>query len=547
MAESFQTDQSDRVPVPGSLAPYSLDQVAPELRPQLEHAASTITTGLNADICHIYKLCSSQDVLQLVAGLGCPHGALHRLSVKPEPKSLEAYALTSHTTVVAEHLDRERRFPRPAVDLHRASSGLAVVIEGETAPFGVCSVYSRRPRSFSSGEIELVEEVSCALTELFRSARLVRDRARFAAVAMSVDEAVVELTLDGRIFGWNAAAETLYGYSIADVAGRPVSLLFPQAADQERAAMLDAVRSGRSKARVETVVRRRDGMTLDVELRLVPIVLTDGRVTAASMIARDLTQQRKADHERRELLDRLQHSQRMEIIGQLAGGLAHDFNNLLTIITGCSEFIQGRIADETVLEDLRQIDHASRSAVQLTRHLLAFGRRPVVRATELDLTEVVRSARGMLRRLVGPRVQLIVLEGQCAVFVRADAIQVERVLINLAVNARDAMPEGGRIFIESSHTTITEQQAGVRPDLRPGTFGRLQITDTGTGIEPSALTRIFEPFFSTKEDWRGSGLGLSTVRDIVELSGGFVTVESQRGEGATFNLYFPALELETAA
>jgi signal transduction histidine kinase len=265
------------------------------------------------------------------------------------------------------------------------------------------------------------------------------------------------------------------------------------------------------------------------------------------MIARDLTQQRKADHQRRELLDRLQHSQRMEIIGQLAGGLAHDFNNLLTIITGCSEFIQGRIADETVLEDLRQIDHASRSAVQLTRHLLAFGRRPVVRATHLDLTEVVRSARGMLRRLVGPRVQLIVLEGQCAVFVRADAIQVERVLINLVVNARDAMPEGGRIFIESSHTTITEQQVSDRPHLRPGAFGRLQVTDTGTGIEPTELARIFEPFFSTKEEWRGSGLGLSTVRDIVEQSGGFVTVESQRGEGATFNLYFPALELETAA
>src|SRR5262245_8268735 len=184
---------------PAGLQSYSMDRVAPELRPQLEHAAITISSGINADVCAIYKFCASKQSLQLVAGTGAGGSAPAVLAVGADPQSMEAHALVTRSTVIAEHLAHDPRFRAPAGDRSPVASGLAVVIEGETGPFGVCSVYSRRPRTFSASDIEIVEEVSFALTELFRSARLMRDRARFAAVAMSVNEAVVELTLDGRI------------------------------------------------------------------------------------------------------------------------------------------------------------------------------------------------------------------------------------------------------------------------------------------------------------------------------------------------------------
>jgi PAS domain S-box-containing protein len=524
------------------------DKVAPDLRPQIEHAAVTIAAGLNADICHIYKLCSSQNQLQLVAGTGCPTSASHQLALDLSRPSLEAQVLTAGTPLIAEDFAHDPLFHGTSLnDRHQAASGLAVVIQGESAPFGVCSVYSRRLRSFSPSDIELVEEVARALTELFRSARLVRDRARFEAVTRSVDEAVVELTLDGRIFGWNAAAEALYGYPHAEVSGQSIARFLSTGGALEHEALLDTASAGGTVGPIETVFRRSDRTSVDVELRVVPIVVSGTRVVAVSMIARDLTPQRKADSEKRELLDRLQHSQRMEVLGRLAGGMAHDFNNLLTVITGCTEFIQSRVVDATVLDDLRQIDHASRSAVQLARHLLAFGRRYEPRFTDLDLTAVVNSARGMLRRLVGPGIQVIVLDGERPVTVRADVIQIERILINLAVNARDAMPEGGRIFIDASHATIRDEFAKDHPGYRPGSYGRLQVSDSGVGMDSATLSRIFEPFFTTKDSESGTGLGLATVRDIVDQSGGFLTVQSEPGEGATFNIYIPSAKLEVAA
>jgi len=638
---------------------HTSEQVAPDLRPLLDRAALMIMNGLNVDICHIYKLCSASSTLQLVAGVGWTDDASYGLALGPGHQSLEAYVLNERAPVVAEHLVHDDRFPMtPLAAQQNAASGLSVVIEGETAPFGVCSAYSRAPRAFSPADVELVQDVTRALTATFRDAHHARDRARLAAVATSMSEAVVELTMEGMIFGWNAAAEALYGYSSAEVAGQSASLLFPAGDASEPVATLDTLKRNGTIGPVETIIRRRDRTLVDVELRWAPITLPDRRVVAASMIARDLTQKRKADcdlqmhadilahipaavvvwrlddpddasslrlvlvnqrhgkadgvpaddqigrrfgdvfrgaddpepyaavagsgqardfgersvgvadrrrsfhlqafplpdrcvgvvwhdvTEKHALLDQLQHAQRMEVIGRLAGGVAHDFNNLLTVITGCSEFIRSRVEDETVLDDLRQIGHASRSAEQLARHLLECGRQHIVRPTNLDLASTVRTVRGLLGRLIGKHIQLMVLEADRPVVVRADAVQIERLLLNLAMNARDAMPEGGKIFIESSLTTIALDQV-TRPELQPGTYGLLQITDTGTGIDAATLPRIFEPFFTTKEGRQGTGLGLSTVHDIASQCGGVVTVDSKPGEGTTFKVYIPAIKAIT--
>jgi CheY-like chemotaxis protein len=197
--------------------------------------------------------------------------------------------------------------------------------------------------------------------------------------------------------------------------------------------------------------------------------------------------------------------------------------------------------NELALKDLRQIEQAWTSARQLTRQLLAFGRGQVLRPKNLDLAALVRSVRGMLKPLIGEEVELMVL-GQDPVTVCCDAGQIEQALLNLAINARDAMPAGGKLFIESSTVLVSGEPLHGHGEVPPGAYGMLEVTDTGTGIDPATLSRVFEPFFTTKETGRGTGLGLATVHGIVKQSAGHVTVDSEPGKGTTFRMYFPAID-----
>ncbi len=251
------------------------------------------------------------------------------------------------------------------------------------------------------------------------------------------------------------------------------------------------------------------------------------------------------DTERKALEEQLQRSQKLEAIGQLAGGVAHDFNNLLTVINGYSAMLLARddVAGRT-REHVEQIQGAGQRAASLTSQLLAFSRRQVLQPKVLDLNQVVRNLEKMLRRLIGEDIELITRLDPAPQFVRADAGQIEQVIVNLAVNARDAMPRGGQLFVE-----LAEVDGGVaggrrRADLPPGRCSRLTVRDTGCGIDSETLPRIFDPFFTTKPVGQGTGLGLSTVYGIVRQSGGQIEVESEPGKGSAFLLYLPRAEPE---
>jgi nitrogen-specific signal transduction histidine kinase/CheY-like chemotaxis protein len=265
-----------------------------------------------------------------------------------------------------------------------------------------------------------------------------------------------------------------------------------------------------------------------------PVNDDTGAIAKYVLVARDVT-------EEKQLRDQLRHSQKLEAIGTLAGGVAHDFRNLLTAMKANAEFcLEGLPSEHPVRDDIHEILHAIARAVDLTRQLLAFGRRQVLNPQVLDINGVVAGVEKMLRRVIGEHVELRTSPGQALPHVRVDRGQLEQVLVNLAVNARDAMPSGGRLQISTHVVRLTDAEARRRAAPAAGDYVTISVTDTGVGIDAQTLPRIFEPFFTTKPQGKGTGLGLSTVYGIVQQSRGFVTVRSAPDEGATFDIHLPA-------
>jgi two-component system, cell cycle sensor histidine kinase and response regulator CckA len=334
-----------------------------------------------------------------------------------------------------------------------------------------------------------------------------------------------------RIIAANRTARELLGPSLVP-SGTCRTLLHGQL---EQCPLEEAERTGHE---VEREVRL-DGRWLRLSVFLTELVSDEGsRIYLQSL--RDITTMRRADEERALLAEQLMRAQKLDGIGRLAGGIAHDFNNLLTLILNYAAFIAREVDEGSpVREDVERIRSAGKRAAALTRQLLAFSRREIVEVRVLDLNEIVADVEKLLRRTIGEHIKLVADLDPSTWRVRADAGQLEQVLLNLALNARDAMPQGGRLTVRTAQAAISPEQA--RPlGLSAGRYAQLQVTDTGVGMEPAVKAHIFEPFFTTKERGKGTGLGLSTVYGIVTGAGGAVHVESEEGSGTTFTIYLPA-------
>jgi PAS domain S-box-containing protein len=359
---------------------------------------------------------------------------------------------------------------------------------------------------------------------------------QLAALVEASEDAIIGSAPDGTILSWNAGAERLYGYSAAEAVGRPATLLAPPDRVGEVIGQLAALRAGRSLRPLETVRLRKDGTPVHVSLSAAPLRGPDGSVVGASSIARDITG-------RRALEERLRQAQKMEAVGRLAGGVAHDFNNLLTVINGCGELLQRELPpDGSAAVLLRELRRAGERAAGLTRQLLAFSRKQVLHPVPLGLNDVVREMADLLRRLTGEDVALDVKLGPALGCVRVDPGQIEQVLLNLVVNARDATPPGGKVTVATADAEVDEAAALPHPDARPGPYVVLSVGDTGCGMDEATRARIFEPFFTTKGPGKGTGLGLAVVHGIVQQSGGFIDVQSAEGRGSTFRVHLPRLD-----
>jgi two-component system cell cycle sensor histidine kinase/response regulator CckA len=344
--------------------------------------------------------------------------------------------------------------------------------------------------------------------------------------------AIHALAPDGTVTLWTPAAERIFGWSPAEAVGRPNPIIPPDRLP-EHEALRARLLAGEGFTEVELKRQRKDGTSIDISLSTAPLRDATGAVTGIMGIAADITQ-------RKQLEAQLRQAQKLEAIGRLAGGVAHDFNNLLTAILGYTELLLLRLDPQDPLRlDVAEIKAAADRAAALTRQLLAFSRKQVLQPKILDLNGVVRGVEKILRRLLGEDVSVVTTLAEPLPPLQADPGQLEQILLNLAVNARDAMPHGGTLTLRTA--AITRVGAGGTPPVPPGSYVRLQVADTGVGMDSATLAHLFEPFFTTKASGQGTGLGLATVYGIVQQSGGTISVASTPGAGTTLSVDFPAV------
>jgi PAS domain S-box-containing protein len=364
-----------------------------------------------------------------------------------------------------------------------------------------------------------------------------RATAELAAVVASSSDAIFGCTLEGVIRSWNAGAEKILGYSAEEVIGRPLHMLLPPERLDEFPQSLTVVQRGECLANYETVRLRKDGRKIQVFATDSPILGEDGVVTGISSILRDITDRRRLEEE-------LLQSQKMEAVGRLAGGIAHDFNNVLTAILGYSDLLIGQIEERHWMwKHLNEIRKAADFAASLTQQLLAFSRRQPLFPRVFCVNESILRMEKMLQRVIGEQIKVTTDLRAGIGRVKADPGQIEQVLLNLCVNARDAMPQGGRLTIATADLTyLLDEAVPSMNEMPAGEYVKLTITDTGTGIPPEIIKHIFEPFFTTKENGQGTGLGLAMCYGIVKQSGGYIGVQSEAGLGSSFTIYLPRVE-----
>jgi PAS domain S-box-containing protein len=370
------------------------------------------------------------------------------------------------------------------------------------------------------------------ITERRRAAELLREsEERYRHIVEAASEGICSLDAELRITFANGAFARMLGCMPEELLGTPLErYAFPEEFDEFKRHM-DVRRRGVAE-QYERRLRRKDGKECWALVSGAPILDADGRFAGSFKMFSDIT-------DRRRLEEQLRQSQKMEAVGRLAGGVAHDFNNLLTVMFGYSDILLQGLEPGPLHEATQEVRRAGERAAALTRQLLAFSRKQTLVPEVLDLGDVVNGLSTMVERLIGEEIKVSVVVSPNLGRVKADRGQLEQVVMNLAVNARDAMPKGGNLIFELQNVELDDADTVTHSEVKPGPYVLLAISDTGTGMDAETQKRIFEPFFTTKEAGKGTGLGLSTVHGIVHQSGGSISVYSEPGQGTTLKVYLP--------
>ncbi len=493
--------------------------ISRDLPALLNQAALMVTQTLEVQYCGIFELDPEGQSLSLREGVGWKEGRVGRATVMADPRTQIGYSLTAGEPVVVQDLGTDARFEGSLLLLdHGVVSGVTVAIAGQGQSFGVLGAHSTEARSFSEDEVHFLLAVATILAMGVARNRDEAELEKLAAFAKLSPNPVLELSADGKVTYFNQAALDLAGLT-----NRSPAEMLPS---NIGSILQTCLREGRRPITLESQV---DGRSLFWSFHPVP----SGPAVYAYVT--DWT-------ERMSLERQLRQAQKMESLGQLAAGVAHDFNNLLTIIQGHSGLLLARGADlhPGIRDSAAAIFSASERAAGLTSQLLMFSRKGVIQPKLLDLREVISNTGQMLQRLLGETIALRPEFPAELPLIWADKGMIEQVLMNLAVNARDAMPRGGTLTIRADAVTVGEEQVANNPNARPGPCVCLQVTDTGCGMDSATMARIFEPFFTTKEVGKGTGLGLATVYGIVQQHEGWVEVTSELGQGTSFRIYFAA-------
>jgi len=417
--------------------------------------------------------------------------------------------------------------------------GVPLKVGNHTFGALVVQTYSKSIR-YTDRDKEILTFVSRQLASAVEIKRneqaLRRSEARYRSLVQSSVYGIYRASLQGRFLDVNPALISMLGYASAE----EVLLLDPEkdvfANPEEQSQLFEQFRNTGRLDGIEVKWKRKDGSTITVRISGRAVASEDEPADVLEAIAEDVT-------ERRALEEQFRQAQKMEAVGRLAGGVAHDFNNLLMVVSGYAEVILSKLEIGHPLADkARAIQQAADRATTLTRQLLAFSRKQLLELKVVDVNAIVSDMERLLRPLIGENVELVAKLAPDAGYTRADAGQLEQVLMNLVVNAKDAMPEGGSLTIQTENVLIDDSSRRGQTFIRPGNYVMLSVSDTGMGMDRETQSRIFEPFFTTKEKGKGTGLGLSTVYGIVKQSGGYVMVHSELGRGSTFHIYLPQVE-----
>ena len=388
---------------------------------------------------------------------------------------------------------------------------------------------------------QLAEDIYHLVEQKTMEEALLASERRYRTLYRSMMDAFVVTDLAGNIMECNDAYAAMLGYRHDELLRMQVSDLTPQRwlAYEQDHIQKQLLHTGCSSL-YEKQYLRRNGQLLPVELRTFLILDNDGNPVGKSAVVRDVTERKQAEAEREELQEQLHQARKMESVGQLAGGVAHDFNNMLSVILGYAELaVRATTPADPLHRHLQEIVRAARRSADITRQLLAFARKQTIAPKILDLNDTLGSMLNMLNRLIGDQIELVWHPGRNLWPVRMDPSQVDQLLANLCVNARDALVGRGKITIETGNVSLDAAYCAGRSGFVPGDFVLLVVSDNGCGMEKDMLDKIFEPFFTTKGIGEGTGLGLATVYGIVRQNEGFINVYSEPGEGTTFRLYLP--------
>ena len=399
-------------------------------------------------------------------------------------------------------------------------------------------------RGYPIREKGQVVRIAGVVEDITEKRRLAAEREKLLArLQLHIERmplAYVLFDADSRIIDWNSTAERMFGYTKKEMLGTepPYEKFVPRSFWEKETEFLARIRSGDMEAHSIIENLTKAGRTITCHWFNTPLHDDNGQFVGFLSLAQDITEQKSLEA-------KFQQAQKMEAFGQLAGGVAHDFNNLLTVISGYSELLLEMLpASDPKRESVKAICEAGERAGGLTRQLLAFSRRAVLETKVLDLNEVVKETQKLLRRMIGEDMLLTAVLDPHISQVNADPGLLGQVLMNLAINARDAMPRGGKLTIETSNIRLDEAYAASHPDCIPGRYVRLAVSDNGSGMTPEVKAHIFEPFFTTKGPGKGTGLGLATVYGIIKQSGGNIDLYSEPGLGTTFKIYLPAVDDE---
>jgi len=379
-----------------------------------------------------------------------------------------------------------------------------------------------------------VMQAMISYRDITAQAQMDETRSRLAAIVESSEDAIIGKGIDGIVTSWNQAAERLFGYKQQEIIGQSIRKLLPADLQEEEDVILRRIQSGEMLEHFETTRRRKDGHLVDVSLTISPIKDNTGHIIGASKIARDITRNKQIEK-------RIRQSEKMEAIGQLTGGIAHDFNNLLGVIVGNLELLERTLTEEA--GPFKRVQTAKKAALRgadLTRRLLAFSRKEELAPRPTHLQETINNVVEMAARTIGPEIRISVNCSDSVPAILVDPSRLENALLNIVLNARDAMPKGGLLTFNTRLVRVDESYPAVQSEeMDPGTYACVSVTDNGQGMSKAILDRAFEPFFTTKQRGKGTGLGLAMVYGFARQSGGIARIYSEPDHGTNVSLFFP--------